>query len=98
MERNCGTVWNGGTCSMGSRYDLEFLFIMSGGYAIMVVYKSLVTKGNKMTIEKKAKCVHHFMIPTPPARPMGVCKKCGEKRLHSNSGNVVGWNNRKFNR
>lgn len=33
-------------------------------------------------------CAHYFKLPTPDpnVEPMGVCQKCGTKRLHSNVG------------
>lgn len=29
-------------------------------------------------------CRHWFVLPEPPAPPLGICAKCGEQRLHSN--------------
>ena len=30
-------------------------------------------------------CVHHFVIPTAPALPVGVCRKCGQTRDHGSN-------------
>lgn len=33
-------------------------------------------------------CIHHFLLPTPgrDVDPLGICRKCGTKRMHTNVG------------
>ena len=38
-----------------------------------------------------ASCIHTFLLPPPNgAESRGVCTKCGEVRIHLNSGNERG--------
>lgn len=38
---------------------------------------------------------HHFILPTPNGDPVivGVCKYCGDNKLHGTSDRVLGYNN-----